>query len=103
VLKLEIGGNFCAICLQGDQIGRFFANWATFESGWRFFEEKKSPKKWRFFGRILGLSKIAQNLPYKGYNFSPKKPFFNIFHGKFHNFFSILNAKNFKTVSRAIS
>jgi hypothetical protein len=57
---------------QGDQIGRFFAIWATFKSGWRFFEEKNSPKKWRFFGRILGLTKIAQNLPYKGYNFGPK-------------------------------
>jgi hypothetical protein len=24
---------------QGDQIGRFFANWATFKGRWRFFEK----------------------------------------------------------------
>jgi hypothetical protein len=40
---------------QSDQIGRFFANWATFKSGWRFFKEINSPKKWQFLGQILGL------------------------------------------------
>jgi hypothetical protein len=35
--------------MQGDQIGRFFANWATFKSGWRFFKEINSPKKMAIF------------------------------------------------------
>jgi hypothetical protein len=99
----DVIGRFDLPFEQGDQIGRFFANWATFQSGWRFFEEKNSPKKWRFFGRILGLSKIAQNLLYKSYNLGPKKPFFDFFHDKFQNFVSILNDKNFKNVSRSIS
>jgi hypothetical protein len=40
---------------QGDQIGRFFTNWATFKGRRRFFRKIKSPKKWRLFGRFLGL------------------------------------------------
>jgi hypothetical protein len=38
---------------QGDQIGRFFANWAIFESPWRIFEQIKEPKNWAIFGRFL--------------------------------------------------
>jgi hypothetical protein len=30
---------------QGDQIGGFFASWATFKSGWRFLKLVESPKK----------------------------------------------------------
>jgi hypothetical protein len=64
--------------MQGDQIGRFFANWATFKSGWQFFKKKIHPKNGNFWAN-LGLSKIAQNLPFKGYNFGPKRPFFDFF------------------------
>jgi hypothetical protein len=39
---------------QGEQIGQFFANWATFKSGWQFFEEINLPKM-AILGRILGL------------------------------------------------
>ncbi len=39
--------------MQGDQIGRFFADWAIFESPWRIFEQIKEPKNWAIFWAIF--------------------------------------------------
>jgi len=38
---------------QGDQIGRFFADWVIFESPWRIFEQIKEPPKSAIFGAIF--------------------------------------------------
>jgi hypothetical protein len=59
------------------RLGDFSRIGQRFKVDGDFFSKKFSPKYGDFFGRILGLSKIAQNVPYKGYNFGPKKPFFN--------------------------
>jgi hypothetical protein len=40
-------------------IGRYFANWATFKSGWRFFKEKIRPKN----GDFSGDFSVCQKLP----------------------------------------
>jgi hypothetical protein len=61
------------------ELGDFSPIGRLLKVGGNFFKEINSPKKRRFFGRILDLSKIAQNLPYKGYNFGPQKPFFIYF------------------------
>jgi hypothetical protein len=72
----EVG---CTVAVRVTRLGDFSPIGRLFKVDGDFLRKKNSPKKWRFFGRILGLSKIAQNVPYKGYNFGPKKPFFNFF------------------------
>jgi hypothetical protein len=50
-----------AASLQGDQIGRFFADWAIFESPWRIFEQIKEPKNWVIFNHYYQGDQIGQN------------------------------------------
>ena len=50
--------------LQGDQIGQFFANWATFKSPWRFFTGLSSPKM-VIFGFLGNFHTFLKNWTFK--------------------------------------
>jgi hypothetical protein len=54
---LQVSGTLISIVCRhhGDQIGRFFANWAIFESPWQIFEQIKEPKKLAIFWAIFGV------------------------------------------------
>jgi hypothetical protein len=49
--------------IQGDQIGAFFANWATFGGSLEFFERMNQPKIMATFWSNFCLSKFITFLP----------------------------------------
>jgi hypothetical protein len=68
------------------ELGDFSPIGRLLKVGGNFFKEINSPKKRRFFGRILDLSKIAQIYLIKATILVPKSHFSYIFHEKFTTF-----------------